>query len=566
MIASRSADRRLAAGAALALWVLALLFALATYTFSDDHFGRISPARQMVRYGELPFRDFFDPGYFLTEAASATAQRVTGDNLLGEMLLTSCFMAGGAVVILYLVLRATGALRLACIAAVVAVMAFRRPYDYDKFLFYPLGLLVLWRYIDSRKPKDLIVVAIVAVVAGLFRYDNGLFLLVSAVIALAVAHSGEFRLLFRRLGLLAVTSAICVVPYLAFLQGNGGLREAAGQMTTYARREGLRTRIATLPHGALSELRVTRLPPPQPEDSWRRRLRRRIPLLGTASVSWSAAGASALVYYLFVVLSIGATVVVLRAPPGDAGRERARVLSVVAMTMLAVVFILREPVIARLGGVIGPPSVLGAWMWYRFARLPRTRSRNWRLGGAAVAACVIVTIGVATEWRSSINLVRRNGNLLTRLAIATETPASTALLPKPRLTGLVGYLRRCTQPSDRVFAAWFVPELYFFSGRAFAGGMVETFGDHWSEPTYQHRIVDKMKGESVPIVLIREGDESFSRAYPIVAEYLRASYHEAGSSAFGGEDGGSYTVLTRMDRLPMGTDPATMMPCFAGRA
>ena len=565
MIASRSGDRRLAAGAALVLWALALLFALATYTFSDDHFGRISPARQMARYGELPFRDFFDPGYVLTEAASALAQRATGDNLLGEMLLTSCFVAGGAVAILYLVLRATGSLRLACITAVVAVMAFRRPYDYDKFLFYPLGLLVLWRYIDSRTLKDLIVVAILAVVAGLFRYDNGLFVLVSAAIVLAVTHSGEFRLLLWRLGLLAVTCAICVVPYLAFLQEHGGLREAASQMTTYARREGQRTGIATLPHGAFSGLHLTRLPP-QPEDSWRRRLRRRIPLVGTASVSWSAAGASAVVYYLFVALSIGAAVVVLRAPPVEARREQARVLSAVAMTMLAVVFILREPVIARLGGVIGPPAVLGAWMWYRFARLPRAQSRNWRLAGAAVTACVLVTIAVATEWRSSISLARRNGNLLTRLAIATETPASTALLPKPRLTGLVSYLRRCTQPSDRVFAAWFVPELYFFSGRAFAGGMVETFGDHWSEPAFQHRIVDKMKGESVPVVLIREGDESFSRAYPIVTEYLRASYREAGSSAFGGEDGGNYTVLTRMDRLPTGTDPSTMMPCFAGQA
>jgi hypothetical protein len=93
----------------------------------------------------------------------------------------------------------------------------------------------------------------------------------------------------------------------------------------------------------------------------------------------------------------------------------------------------------RIGGVIGPAVVLAAWMWYRFARSRRTAS--------------------------SIDLVRRHGNLFTELAIATETPSSTALLPKPRLTGLVAYLRRCTQPSDRVFAAWFVPGLYFFSGR-----------------------------------------------------------------------------------------------------
>jgi hypothetical protein len=108
--------------------------------------------------------------------------------------------------------------------------------------------------------------------------------------------------------------------------------------------------------------------------------------------------------------------------------------------------------------------------------------------------------------------------------------------------------------------------LYVFSGRAFAGGMVVTFGSHWSEPVYQRRIVEKMKGESVPVVLVREGDESFSDDYPIVAEYLRASYQTAGSSDFGGPDGGHYTVLTRTDRAAISTDPVTSMPCFAGPA
>jgi len=93
--------------------------------------------------------------------------------------------------------------------------------------------------------------------------------------------------------------------------------------------------------------------------------------------------------------------------------------------------------------------------------------------------------------------------------------------------------------------------------------MVETFGDHWSEPDHQQRIVEKMKAESVPLVLVREGDESFSRGYPIVAEYLGAHYRTAGSSAFGGTDGGRYTVLTRTDRPMTGIDTATSMPCFA---
>lgn len=544
------------------VWTFALFFSLATYSFSDDHFGRISPGRQIATYGELPFRDFFDPGYFLTEIASATVQRLSGDNLLGEMLLTSSFVAGGAVVILLLVRRATGSLRLAVMTAIVAVLAFRRPYDYDKFLFYPLGLLLSWRYADSHRTRDLIVVAIVAVLAAMFRYDNGLFVAASALTVMGALHVRDVKLWRRQVGLFVAACIVCTIPLLLFLQLHGGVGEALEQVTTYARREAARTRIATLPRGAFSDIQVTWLPPPQGEESWRRQLRRHVPF-GTASVSWSASGASVVVYYLIVALSLGASAIVLRPGGVDHSVERALVLSAVSTTLLAVVVVLREPIVARLGGVIGPPAVLAAWMWYRVAQLPRAMSPGRRLARAVVAACVLVTVAIATEWRSSASLIRRNGNLFSRLTVATETPPSTALLPKPRLTGLVEYLRRCTQPEDRVFAAWFVPELYFFSGRAFAGGMVETFGDHWSEPDHQRRIVEKMKTESVPLVLVREGDESFSRGYPIVAEHLRANYQAAGTTAFGATDGGRYTVLTQTDRVSTGTDSVTSLPCFA---
>ena len=106
-------------------------------------------------------------------------------------------------------------------------------------------------------------------------------------------------------------------------------------------------------------------------------------------------------------------------------------------------------------GAIGPPAVLAAWMWYRFARSPRGTSRGWRAGRAAIALCVLATMVIATEWRSSLSLIRPNSPLFTRLTDAAAIPPSTALLPKPRLAGLVNYLQRCTRPEDRVFAGWF---------------------------------------------------------------------------------------------------------------
>ena len=118
------------------------------------------------------------------------------------------------------------------------------------------------------------------------------------------------------------------------------------------------------------------------------------------------------------------------------------------------------------------------------------------------------------------------------------SPPSTALVLDREEDGLVDYLQRCTQPDDRVFAAWFVPQLYFFSGRGFAGGMVVTFGGHWSEADRQHRIVAKMKSESVPVAVFQDDGSEFRATYPIVNDYLRANYSSARAV-------GPYRVLTR---------------------
>lgn len=630
MSTRRRVESRVVA-AALISWTVVLLYSLAIYAFSDDHFGRISPARQIATYGELPFRDYVDPGYVLTEFASAAVQRLLGDNLLGEMLLTSSFVAGGAVAILLLVRRATGSLAVGVVTMLAAVLAFRRAYDYDKFLFYPLGLLACWRYVDTRRRRDLIRIAAVAVVAGMFRYDNGLFVGVSAFVAVAAAHVAEPPVLIRRLAQLVAALAVLFAPYALFLQMNGGLTEAADQMLTYARREGARTKIGTMPAGMLSEVRLTPLPPPPPDrvqirwtpesdntraalesrytlhdgvqegepaeriwryeidnasqenlralvndpavadtalldranltltqrESWLRRLRREIPFIGTVSVSWSPDGAAAAVYYFVIAITLGAVVLAAFQPSADTYGDRARVYSAAAITLLATALVMRDPVIARIGGVIGPPVVLGAWLWHRAARLRVTR--------VVAAAVVLGSLAVATEWEWSIDRLKRRLEVIDAvMASAVTTPPATAELPKPALAGLVDYLRRCTTPADRVFAGWFVPELYYFSQRAFAGGMVVTFGDHWSEPDHQRRIVEKMKSESVPVaLLVRDTRREFRQSYPIVDDYFLAHYDDAGALTFGPDSDTYYTVLTQRGRVPTGRDPVFAIPCFA---
>ena len=577
------------------MWVLAWLFTLTTYTFTDDHFDRISRARQIARYGELPFRDFFDPGYFLTEFASAAVQRLAGDNLLGEMLFTSAFIAAGAVVVMLLVRGVAPSAASAAVITVLVVAASPRPYDFDKFFFYPFGILLCWRYIDRRTVRRLLWLAGAVVVAGMFRYDNGMFLAIAALVTIVAVHAPEGPAMIRRLGVFAAACIVLALPYLVFLQMTAGIVDAAGQMIDYARREGARTRIAEVPTDVFSDLRIEPMQAPPPDriqvrwmpaadtqrqqletryqlhdgvprgdpadrvwlyairdpsrenlraliddprvadthlvdrataqltsqESFTRRLRRNVPLLGRWDVSWSASGAAGLLYYFFVGVPIVAAAMAFARRLEIA--ERARVLSAAAVALPVAVLILRDPIVARLGGAAGPVAVAGAWLWSRVHASWAARS-----AAAVVIVSAVVAAGVGVE----------PSRLQRAMEQASTSPPSTSLVLDHEEARLVDYLRRCTRADDRVFAAWFAPQLYFFSGRAFAGGMVVTFGGHWSDPARQNRIVAKLKSESVPVAIFQDDGAEFRATYPIVDDYLRATYSTAGSV-------GPYRVLVR---------------------
>jgi hypothetical protein len=591
------------AAAALLVWALGFLFTLANYAFTDDHFDRTSRARQIARYGELPFRDFFDPGYFLTEMLSAAVQRLAGDNLLGEVLFTSALIAAGVMLVSTLVRRVAPSSTSVVIVTALAIVAAPRPYDFDKALFYPLGIWLCWRYVDRQTVRNLLWLAAGAVVAGMFRYDNGLFIAAGGLAAIAAVHSGEPATLMRRAGVFLAGCVVCAVPYLTALQLTGGVGDAADQMVDYARREAARTRLAELPTDVFSDLRLERLPAPPPDriqvrwtpesdsqrplleerfrlhdgvlrgeqadrtwlyeidDSSREnlraliddprvadthlvdrataqlvsqeppatRFRRRVPLLGAWNIAWSTSGAAALLYYVFLGVPIIAAVVVFARSVDRA--QRARVLSATAVALPVAIFILRDPIVARIGGAFGPTAIVGTWMWSRV-------HRSWlaRAAAAAIAVTVVVASGFNIDPSRLSRVIKQ----------AAMSPPDPALLLEREEAALVDYLRRCTDPDDRVFAAWFAPHLYFFSGRGFAGGMVVTFGGHWSEPDRQHRIVAKLRTEEVPVVIFQNDRSDFRAAYPMVDEYLRINY--ANDSSWGSEVG--YQVLARNERPP----------------
>jgi hypothetical protein len=240
--------------AILVFWLGALTLSVSTYNIINDHFDRISRARQIARYGELPFRDFFDPGYFMTEFSSAGLQLLFGDSLLGEMLLNTVFIATGATLVFVLARRAAasylGGLTAhlpGLMAALLALFAMPRAYDFDKVLFYPLGIFLCWRYVDRPGVRRALELAVAIAIGALFRYDTGVYTGLAAVVTMLVLHWREPKVCAQRIGICGLTAVLAGLVVLIPIVGFGGVPDAIDQVVTYAVKERARTQVARAP-------------------------------------------------------------------------------------------------------------------------------------------------------------------------------------------------------------------------------------------------------------------------------------------------------------------------------
>ena len=624
------------------------MFELATFRLLNDAFDRISRGRQIADYGELPFRDFLDGGYFLTEFSSAVLFGLFGDTLLGEMLLNASFIAAGAAIVLVLARRASGSWTTAWITMALAVLAMPRAYDYDKFMFYPLGVLLCWRYVDRPTSRRLAALGAGVVVSGLFRHDHAVILLGAAGTAVLCVHAGEWRRLARQAALLVAAMALTALPFLLFIQYQAGLGNAVDQVLAYVGRESGRFRLVAPAFSFDQLVTLDRVPPPPyvikirwaPEVDHQDRLdvagryslrdpvpdetdprtssftiedlstenlralvadprvedtngfdRRRfvapeplrirmLRVLPTARVRLrlSAGDAQAFLNYLLLLLPLIAAAMVARLSHGTppVRQEQGRVLSLVVMCLLLDLFIL-QPVQVRGGGMAGPVAVLGAWIAGRLRRRPADGvtvpfeswwpRRDWwvRVAAACVLAITVWSESVVARWEDRVwPQVTAWSETLSRLKALSASPPSTAMATN-RLGELAAYVRACTMPDDRVFTAWYAPELFFFAQRGFAGGMAVTLGPHWSEDRFQRRILERLRSQSVPLVILDVGTRSsFVASFPLLWQHFRSYYRTAGETNFGNPDSFGYEVLVPKDRPPIRTYPRWSMPCFAG--
>ena len=566
---------------ALLIFFGSFVFRFLEPEFHNDHFRLLAQARQILD-GELPFRDFVDPGVFLQIHTSAAIQLLFGYRLLGEALLCISLLSAGYALTFVLAAQASRSILIALVLTLFVIVIHPRLYAYDKVFLLVFGLFLCWRYLDRPTTRHLAIAALGTAFAFLYRHDLGVYIGAGAVAMLVVAHwrQGPGRLL-RRLAIFGAVGALPLLPFLGFLEANGGAVEYFRSAVEYTqvRGEGRREELAERTSFVIdpsADLLVLQASPP---------------VVSIAPGILQPANAIPWLYHLFVGLPAVAIVVLLarrirRGPVAERmPSEVPKIITAAALCLAADRILLRDPLDIRLADVAAPTAVIGAWLlgqWIgpwspRSARLGArrgARSIAWAASRAIAALALVgitwLSIAIVGELPSQVaDTGIRFGPRVAAARAAevlhdvTTSPPIEAWAPADStgLRALTRYVHECSKPTDRLLVTWFAPDVYYYSGRGFAGGQLFWFASYQTSPREQQRSLDKLRAESVPIIIAKsDGLEGFAKDYRDVYEHIVRNYRMVRDSGFGGQQ--PYQVLVDRRREPTGTYRRLSLPCF----
>jgi hypothetical protein len=234
--------------------------------FGNDHFIHLSRARQILA-GELPFRDFSDPGAPLTSLTSAAVQGLFGYNLYGEAVLTVGAISLGAAITTWLAARLSGRVWPGVLVGLLQIALAPRLYNYAKVFLFACGIWAAWRYVDGPRGGRLLLLAVVIATGFLFRHDYAIYLGLLGALTVALTHRAAVGLAFIRTAALTAATLVLLVPFFLFLLTSGGVLEYFRQSAEFAKADTARTsfRFPTfdvLPSAPLVSVAAAEAPPP----------------------------------------------------------------------------------------------------------------------------------------------------------------------------------------------------------------------------------------------------------------------------------------------------------------
>ncbi len=513
--------------------------------FDNDHFLQLMRS-DMLLQGEQPLRDFVDTELkgawpSLGYAVPAWAQEIGGRNLLSEAYLTVGALAVAAALVFLLALEVSRRWPIALLVALLVIASGPKLYNYPKVLTLTLGALALRGVAGNPTTRRLALAAVATAVAVLYRHDYGVYLGVGIVAGLLARDAWAWRTIVRHVGVYAASTAALLLPSAVWIQFYQGIPTYLARAMETSRIEEARTHL-----------------------SW--------PVFDGASLFGSLVPFMYYAYWLVLALAAltlvwRTTVATVRATPVERGVG----CGLLAMGLMATLFLLRSNLPARFGDAIVPVALLGAWC---VGATDILRASASRLLVALPASAVLVSmlgavwvIGEVTRELDTSGLSDSRDKVVRRVAAVREELRS---LPPTTWQGIeiretfkaARYIAECTRPEDHLLVAGYAPEVSVLARRRFAAGQATVDRSYHTSEFDQRRALERLARQSVPIVLAdyENFDETFVTDYPLLWEHVSMRYRRAGIITV--DDEPRFIVFTDAARSPSGTDETLGLPCF----
>ena len=536
-----ASSRRDVGKAAVAAGVLAFAYRVLILTdLTNDHYMHLAWAQQLL-FGQVPGRDFVDPGMPLMYSLSAIVQRFW-PGPYSEAILTCALLAVAAAATLLVTAELTGSVIIACMATLVEVALEPRLYSYPKILVPAVALLLVQRYARQPSRTRLVWLAAWTGVAVLLRHDLGIYAAAGVGGCLVALHVNDWRRMFRALTEYTVALIVLMLPYVVFVQWTEGLFEHLHVAVEFAKGEAHQRFLS--PPGFVF---------------WSNQ---------AGLAAWNNTDAAVFLFYAAHLLAVASLVLLVRRRTSTPAENSVAIAGVV-MLLLYLTVVLRHPIDSRIQDVGALLAIMGAWVAAQSLR-----------GGVAAAAAVLTVaafsavniwiLGGLANRLEDTHIADGPGAMERQLASVREHGTLwpwERFWPAGELPPAVRYLNACTTRRDAVLLTWAAPEYYFFAQRKFgAGHALFLPPDAFTTPHDRDKMLAQMDRERIPVVLINETRrQEFAHAYPEVDQYISDHYAPAGG--FDIRDGSHITVAIGRAFKPHGTYAAEGWPCgFDSRA
>jgi len=526
---------------------------------SDDHFFYVVRGWQIL-FGQLPVRDFVDPGAPLTFLISAAAQWFDRGTV-SEMVLCASSLAIGAGLTCWAAIQVSNSLLLGVVSGLFQISMLARYYNHPKILVYAVAIPCLWAFATRQTFARLFAVALTTALAFLLRHDHGVFVAMAMATLLLVLQAPSAGARLRHALVYGVLVLALLTPYFIYLSQSGGILFHARTAMSWSERDRGRAplvlprfTITVPPIGAVDQEKTN------PAEA----------LLVANGIPWT--------FYTLELLPVLALLILLRAPSAfrpDWPEARAKVAMVAVLAVILNVGFLRGSLGARFADVSVPQAVLGAWFALVCARL--FMRGEWEAGRAAawgsryllptmVAVLMLGVAGVrahALRDRDTPVTFAEVRNVMSRYERIWPL-AGWANPDSPETMALAFYLERCTEPTDFVFVSPYLPQVVGLANRPFAGGHGDLRPDFFNTEEHQRLTIARLQRQPVPVAIVSapEQYEGFRRSFPILDAYMAERFRRVGTRTLA--EGMKLDVLVDRRRVSVGTYEPLDLPCFVG--